>query len=313
MNDPHNPAVVSPCLLRATGLQRSAGPRCAVRDVSLELRRGEVVGLLGPNGAGKSTTLRMLAGVLLPDAGRIEVLGRALDRNGRRHVGYLPEEPPLYPELTVDEQLRLAARLTGLPRRACAHHIQRAKQRCDLVGVDRRLVGRLSKGFRQRLGLAQALLADPAVLLLDEPTDGLDPAQLRQVRGLIRGLGEDHAVLLSTHMLSEAEAVCDRVLILVDGRIVHATDLGQTDARPCYRMRLTRDPGPGALEAISGIGAVERIGEATYRLRPADQDALDRLLAQAGTGRWGLRLLEPERRSLESVFMDHAFRNPEAA
>ncbi len=313
MSDPQGRGSAAPAALEAKHLFRSAPGRCIVRDLSLRLRRGEVVGLLGPNGAGKSTTLRLLAGVLVPEGGRITVQGRVLDRAARRHIGYLPEEPPLYPELTVDEQLLLAARLAEIPRRACRAAIARVKARCALDTMGRRLVGRLSKGYRQRVGLAQALLGDPPILLLDEPTVGLDPVQLREVRELVHGLRADHAVLLSTHVLPEAQAVCDRVLILVDGRIVHESALGATAEASRYRVRFARDPGAAALEALQGVDAVARAGVAPYRVRLRDDTALDRLLAQASAAGWGLRTLEPEGNSLEALFMHYAFGAGEAA
>ncbi len=309
MHDPQADPPDAPSLLQARGLTRRAGAHTLVRGIDLTLRRGEVVGLLGPNGAGKSTTLRMLAGVLRPDAGVVRIEDRVLDRAARRRIGYLPEEPPLYPELTVDEQLRLAGRLRGLRAGARARAVAQVKDRCGLRTVERRLVGRLSKGYRQRVGLAQALLGDPPVVLLDEPTVGLDPVQLREVRELVQGLRSGHAVLFSTHILPEAQAVCDRVLILVAGRIVHEARLTEEAPGLRYRLAFATDPGVDALAAVPGVTRVDptRGPAHAYTVQLRDEGVLDRLLDRATTAGWGLRALEPERRSLETLFMDYAF------
>lgn len=205
-------------LLVADGLTRRFADATAVDGVSFSLARGEVVGFLGHNGAGKSTTLRLLAGALSPSAGRATVGGHeATALPARRLVGWLPETPPLHPDLTVAEQLAFAASLRG---RAPRQEVTRLLERCGLNELRRRTNATLSKGTRQRVGLAVALAGDPPVLLLDEPTAGLDPAQAASVRALVRELAADHAVLLSTHLVSEVAAVCDRALLLRRGRLV---------------------------------------------------------------------------------------------
>ena len=230
--------------LNASGLSRSYGSRVAVRDISFELRQGEVLGLLGPNGAGKTTTLHMLAGCLAPSAGGIEICGIDLlehPREAKALLGYLPETPPLYRELTVDEYLRLAARLRRVPKSAVAAAADRAKQRCGLAEVGKRLIGSLSKGFQQRVGIAQAIVHNPRVIILDEPTVGLDPIQIRDIRSLIRELGNEHSVILSTHILTEVESVCDRIQIMNRGELVFSGDLAQ--------LKQTR-PEQGSLEEV---------------------------------------------------------------
>jgi ABC-2 type transport system ATP-binding protein len=209
--------------LSARNLSRQFGKRMAVQDVSLELKQGEVSGFLGPNGAGKSTLMRMLAGNLAPSHGSIEICGMNLmdkPRDAKAHLGYLPEIPPLYRELTMDEYLVLAARLHRVGSKDIAPALHRTKQRCGLASLGNRLLGTLSKGYQQRVGIAQAIIHEPDVVILDEPTAGLDPNQIRDIRGLIRELGAKHAVILSTHILHEAESVCDRVKIMHEGRIV---------------------------------------------------------------------------------------------
>ncbi len=205
-------------LLVAEGLSRRFADVAAVSDVSFSVARGEVVGFLGHNGAGKSTTLRMLSGALAPSAGRALVDGRpAASLAARRMVGWLPETPPLDPELTVGEQLAFAAAVKG---RDPAREVPRLLELCGLRELVRRTTGTLSKGTKQRVGLAVALAGDPPVLLLDEPTAGLDPAQAASVRALVRALAVDHAVLVSTHVVSEVSALCDRALLLRRGALV---------------------------------------------------------------------------------------------
>ena len=206
-------------MIRAEQLSRNFAARRAVHQLSFELKSGSVVAFVGPNGAGKTTTLRMITGALAPSSGR--VLVDEFDTfeqpyQARAKIGFLPESPPLYPELKVIENLRFICSIKGLDYRA----IDAVVERCELGEVLGQLQGQLSKGFRQRVGLALALLGDPPLLILDEPTSGLDPAQIEGMRELIRTLGEEHTVLLSTHLLSEVEAVCDHVLMIDRGELV---------------------------------------------------------------------------------------------
>jgi ABC-2 type transport system ATP-binding protein len=220
----------APVTLSARNLIRRFGKRGAVNGVSLELHRGEVLGLLGHNGAGKSTTLQMLTGVLLPHAGTIEICGFDLARQpdqAKACIGYLPETPPLYRDMCVDGYLEFAARLRRVPAGRVAEALQQVKQRCGLQDVGRKLISTLSKGYQQRVGIAQAIIHHPEVIVLDEPTVGLDPAQLRDIRALIRELGDAHSVILSTHLLAEVESICDRVEIMQNGSLIY----GDSSAR----------------------------------------------------------------------------------
>ena len=206
-------------MIRAEKLSRSFAARRAVKDLDFELPRGSVTAFLGPNGAGKTTTLRMITGALAPSSGSVTVSGFDTFEEpfkARAQIGFLPEKPPLYPELNVLEQLRFVADLKGVSYDS----IDALIKRCGLSDVLLQLQGQLSKGYRQRVGLALALLGDPPLLILDEPTSGLDPAQVEGMRSLIRDLGQEHTVLLSTHLLSEVEAVCDHVLMIHEGRLV---------------------------------------------------------------------------------------------
>jgi ABC-2 type transport system ATP-binding protein len=210
-------------LVVASGLSRYYSDHCAVDNLEVQLRKGEVLGLLGPNGAGKSTTMQMLTGNLAPTMGEILINGIDLldePRKAKQQIGYLPEQPPVYRDLTVGEYLHYCARLRNVPAKERKAAVDRATERCGLESVGKRLIGNLSKGFRQRVGIAQAILHNPAVVILDEPTVGLDPIQIREIRRLIRELGQEHGIILSTHILPEVQAVCDRVQILNRGKTV---------------------------------------------------------------------------------------------
>ncbi|QOJ23855.1 MAG: ABC transporter ATP-binding protein [Gammaproteobacteria bacterium] len=209
--------------LSAQNLWRNYDQLVAVHEVNLQLKRGEVLGLLGPNGAGKSTTLRMLTGNLAPSNGCIEICGidlLAKPQEARAHLGFLPEIPPLYLDMTVDEYLRFAARLHRVNKESMKMALDNVKQRCGLEHRGKDLIGTLSKGYQQRAGIAQAIIHHPDVIILDEPTVGLDPNQMREIRQLIRELGTDSSVILSTHILSEVENVCDRVQVMHRGGVV---------------------------------------------------------------------------------------------
>jgi ABC-2 type transport system ATP-binding protein len=304
------PAMSEDVLIRVEGLERFYGEVAAVRGVSFEVRRGEVLGFLGPNGAGKSTTMQVLAGVLAPSAGQVLVGGVDLldePRAAKARVGYLPEQPPLYRELTVDEYLGYCARLRRVPGRGLAEALARVKARCGLADAGPRLIGNLSKGYQQRVGIAQALIHSPAVVVLDEPTVGLDPIQIREIRALIRELGGDHSVILSTHILPEVQTVCDRVLIIHQGQLVlneRVERLAIGLAEPAVRVALRRPPPPEALAALPGVVRVEPGVEGRFHVHYRDgQDPTEALVAQAVVSGWGLTELAPVRRSLEEVFV----------
>ncbi len=221
-------------MIKVEGLTKRYGALVALRDVSFEVDEGEVVGLLGPNGSGKTTAMRVLTGYLAASAGEVTIAGHTLGRDpvaARRAVGYLPEVPPLYPEMRVTDYVRYVAALNDVPRRERGPKVERALASCGLEEVPDRVIGTLSKGFRQRVGLAQAIVHDPVVLVLDEPTSGLDPVQIREIRELIRSLAEDRGrtIILSTHLLAEVEAICQRVMIIVYGQM--RLDLPLSDVR----------------------------------------------------------------------------------
>lgn len=217
--------MTAPPALSARNLTRRHDGRLVVDNVSLELRNGEVLGLLGHNGAGKSTTLQMLTGALPAHGGLVEVCGFDLQQQPQQAkscIGFLPEHPPLYSDMRVDDYLLYAARLHRVPSAGLAAALSQTKQRCGLQDCGKKLIGTLSKGYQQRVGIAQAIIHNPAVVVLDEPTVGLDPVQIRDIRALIRKLGDHSSVILSTHLMNEAESLCDRVLILKQGRLIYS-------------------------------------------------------------------------------------------
>ncbi|MBI5919151.1 MAG: ABC transporter ATP-binding protein [Nitrosomonadales bacterium] len=242
--------------LIARNLTRHYGQYPVVQDVSLTLKRGEVLGLLGHNGAGKSTTLQMLSGILTPDSGEIEICGLDLLRapmQAKRRLGFLPEVPPLYRELSVDAYLTFAAKLRRVSPDTLPDALADAKYRCGLNEMGPKLIATLSKGYQQRVGIAQAIIHQPDIIILDEPTVGLDPAQLRDIRALIRELGDTHSVILSTHLLTEVETLCDRVEIMRDGKLIysdtraHMAEYGDTASLEEAFMQITEteeEPAP---------------------------------------------------------------------
>jgi ABC-2 type transport system ATP-binding protein len=301
-----------PSLLQAEGLARNYDRHTAVQDYHLTLEKGEILGLLGPNGAGKSTTLRMLSGTLAPSQGRISIKGIDLleqPRKAKRELGYLPDQPPLYHDLTVEEYLHYCAGLRGMKKSDLPGAIERVTETCALGDVRRRLIGQLSMGFQQRVGIAQAIIHEPDLVILDEPTTGLDPIQINAIRDLIRKLAEDHAVILSTHILSEVEAVCNRVQIINEGRIVHETRLGDNEpGQVYYRLRLGNPPETSCIRAVRGIQAVTEQYRGNYLLRLDDEeDSLKALTRAAVQHGWGLKALCPEQESLEQTFMLKVF------
>jgi ABC-2 type transport system ATP-binding protein len=300
----------SDVLIDARGLTRRYGQHDAVRDLNLTLRKGEVLGLLGPNGAGKSTTMKMLTGTLKPTAGSVTIKGVSMSespKQAKQALGYLPEQPPIYGELTVDEFLDFAAGLHGLRGAARRQAVASAKRDCGLDGVSRRLIANLSKGYQQRVGLAQAIIHRPPVIILDEPTVGLDPIQIREIRSLISDLGRNHSVVLSSHILPEIQAVCSRVMIIARGRAVYDEPLTATENAAFDRVRvgLSRPPDLAALRAIDGVrAATTAAGSAliTLEVTPG-QDPREAIATAAQQGCWGLYELRAVTRSLEDIFV----------
>jgi ABC-2 type transport system ATP-binding protein len=294
-------------LIKTEGLFRYYGRHCAVRDLSFELRRGEVLGFLGPNGAGKSTTMRILSGELAPSSGSVSLNGIDLLKHPLRakaSLGYLPEQPPLYNDLTVDEYLRFCARLRRVAGTKTAAAVDRAKQRCGLQSMGGRLINTLSKGYRQRVGIAQAVIHEPDVIILDEPTSGLDPNQIQEIRALIRELGEEHGVILSTHILPEVESICSRVLILNQGNPVFSQSLQELRQQSAGKLiiDLGQAPERDDLADLPGVTGVDPLGEGRFRLHLAENAEPGVISERIVRHGWILRELAPERHDLEQIF-----------
>lgn len=302
---------MSNCLVRVEGVSRYFGDMCVVNNVSFEIKRGEVLGFLGANGAGKSTMMRMLSGNLALGAGRIwidgyDLLDQPLEAKGA--LGYLPDQPPLYRDLTVDEYLQYSAKLNKIPRQKISSAIARARMRCGLDGVGRRIIANLSKGYQQRVGIAQAIIHNPAIVILDEPTVGLDPIQIREIRILITELAKDHGVILSTHILPEVQAVCSHVQIIHRGSLVLNDSLEGLERRmqaTSIVLGLHHAPELSVLAAVEGVLDVETIDIDRYRLRVDDGEAVaERFAALSAQHQWRLFELTHERMTLEQLFID---------
>jgi ABC-2 type transport system ATP-binding protein len=308
-------AKVSPSTMIALDrITKRFGSIVAVDHVSFSVERGEVVGLLGPNGAGKTTSMRILTTYLAPTTGRASVAGHDLLEEPlevRRHVGYLPESVPLYPEMRVREYLNFRAKLKDVPAKNRRLAVGRAIAKCQLRDVENRIIGQLSRGFRQRVGLAEALIHDPDILILDEPTSGLDPLQILEVRALIRELAESHTILLSTHILPEVEAVCGRVIIIARGRIALDDRLANLQQESVIIVE-ARGPAESIRAVLQSINGVERVkslnqtgNHVTFEVFTRDSSDVRELISQKLVGNgWWIRHLDWQRSSLEDRFIE---------
>ncbi|RLC58207.1 MAG: ABC transporter ATP-binding protein [Chloroflexota bacterium] len=298
-------------MIEVENLTKYYGDLAAIRDLNFRVERGEILGFLGPNGAGKTTTMRILSGYMPPSAGTARVADFDVFDDSlevRRRIGYMPETVPLYPEMSVRSYLAFMARIRGVTNRK--EQVDAAMEACHITDKADTIIGKLSKGYRQRVGLAQALVHDPEVLILDEPTIGLDPKQIIEVRELIKELGHERTIILSTHILSEAQQTCDRVLIINEGEIVaEGTSQQLTD-------RLTRgtllhvqvaQPGPEVIAALSrvpGVTGVEPEDGGSYGVTCAQgQDCRTAIAATVVNGGWGLLELRAIEMSLEDIFL----------
>ena len=296
----------SPPVLSLDNASRSLSGRAIIEELSLTLDQGEVLGLLGINGAGKSTTLRMISGMLAPSSGSVKLAGLDLyqhPENARRDIGYLPEDPPLYGELNVEEYLRFCARLHGIAKPAIKAAVEKAIERCELGEMRRRLTSLLSKGFRQRVGLAQAIVHEPALIVLDEPASGLDPIQALRLRELIRALADDHAVVLSTHVLSDVLACCDRVAILHRGRLRHSAVLAELDVGGALRVRVERVLGERDWMSMPIVARAEAIDPQRWRIFLRDGADAGELASAIGERGFGLQELRADNNALEDIFV----------
>lgn len=296
-------------LVDVKNVSRSYGPIIAVDDISFQVKRGQVLGFLGPNGAGKSTTMQMLTGNLAPSQGQILINGADIldrPRQAKSQLGYLPEQPPVYQEMTVDEYLQYCAQLNRVSRDRIKAAMEYAKEKCGLTQVGKRLIGNLSKGFQQRTGIAQAILHNPAIVILDEPTVGLDPIQIREIRNLIRDLRGDHSVILSTHILPEVQTICDHVQIINNGKLVFSESISSLqdhlDTKSiivAFAQTLTS----AQLEGLSVYGDITSLSPHKYKINYENTLSVDDLLKHSLAEKWQLREVYPDRMSLEHIFV----------
>ena len=297
--------------LSASGLTRKYGNNIAAKNVSIDLYKGQIVGLLGPNGAGKSTTMKMITGNLAPSEGGVQICGidlieKPLDAKAK--IGYLPEIPPVYKELRVDEYLTLAARLHRVASKKVSEAVNKAEERVGVTHMRRRLIGSLSKGCQQRVGIAQAIIHEPEVIILDEPTVGLDPNQILEIRDLIRQLGNEHSVILSTHILQEVEAICDRVQILHHGSVVFndaISGLRQFRAGKTIQAGFRTPPDLVELQTALPDTVCSIVRNGVFRIQASSsEDPTSTIVRKSVECSWNLYELSGAQASVEEVFAE---------
>lgn len=281
----------------------------AIRDISFSIEKTGILGLLGSNGAGKSTTMNIICGVLNQTEGDVLINGIDLRKNpveAKRHIGFLPQKPPLYPDLTVDEYLVHCATLRRMEPRAIRAAVERAKERCAIGHFSKRLIKNLSGGYQQRVGIAQAIVHDPEFVVLDEPTNGLDPNQILEIRSLIKEIAVDHSVLLSTHILSEVQATCRDIRMIEHGNMVFSGTIEEFDnyvVPNSLTVTFANPPAPGELAAIEHVLNVDCTGPGMYRIRfTKDETITERIIARSIAAGWHLREIALERCSLDVIF-----------
>ena len=304
-------------MIEVRDLVKRYGRHTAVDHLSFTVERGQVYGFLGPNGAGKSTTMNIMTGYLGPTEGEVLVDGHSMTdepEKARRHIGYLPEQPPLYVDMTVKEYLGFAAQLKKVPARARNGEIKRVMEHTMITDVSGRLIRNLSKGYKQRVGIAQALLGNPEIVVLDEPTVGLDPKQIIEIRTLIRELAKEHTVILSSHILAEVQAVCDRILIIHHGKMVASgtpeeleRQLAGTTALE-VTLKADEPTGRNLLRRVSGAGAVSyrpgaAEGESTFRVESRQGDLREKIFQACAAENVALLGLRSAGMTLEDVFL----------
>jgi ABC-2 type transport system ATP-binding protein len=304
-------------MIKVENLTKRYAGQTAIQDLNFEVGKGEIMGFLGPNGAGKSTTMRILSSFMPPTSGRASIAGFDIfeqSLQARAHLGYMPENVPLYNDMRVTEYLDYRAALKGVPHRRVAERVGDVKELCGLKEVEKKIIGNLSKGYRQRVGLADALVHEPDLLILDEPTSGLDPNQIRQVRDLIKNLGKQHTILLSTHILPEVEMTCSRVIIINRGRI-EACDtpenlLGRirTAGGVFVEAKVGNDDGAEELRRIAGVRDVTASVDGDWQVFAlrveANTDVREEVYRLASARHWTLRELSQRRATLEDVFVE---------
>jgi ABC-2 type transport system ATP-binding protein len=296
-------------LIQVDHLSRYFDTRCAVKELSFELEAGEVLGFLGPNGAGKTTTMQMITGNLIASEGQITINGFDIVESplqARRQIGYLPETPPVYQEDTVQKFLIFCARLHGIKSADINRAVSTVLDQCGLNSVSNRLIKNLSKGYRQRIGIAQAIIHDPPVVILDEPTVGLDPLQIREIRDLIKSLGESRSVILSSHILPEVQATCDRVIIIRQGELVYQSSIEALEQQrhKIITVAFENPPPLTTLTEMADVVAAELIDAHRYKIYFELISPAKAIVEQSVAKKWGLYELSPGQTSLEDLFIE---------
>ena len=299
----------STALIKVENLSRFYQNHRAINQLSFTLNAGEVLGFLGPNGAGKSTTMQIITGNLAPSEGQVSINGFDIietPRDAKAQIGYLPEHPPVYRDASVDEYLTYCAKLRRVKRDALVQAVTNVKQSCGLQEVGHRLIGNLSKGFQQRVGIAQAIIHNPPVVVLDEPTVGLDPIQIREIRSLIKSLGEERSVILSTHILSEVQATCDRVQIIRQGELIYnaSIEILNQGRNRNLSVALRRPPSVEKLQQLEYVSHVEQKDDQRFHLYFDGNSPAEIIVQQSVENNWGLFELTPDQQSLEDFFIE---------
>jgi ABC-2 type transport system ATP-binding protein len=301
-------------MIEVSHLSKFFGTRAAVNDLTFEVQSGEIVGFLGPNGAGKSTTMKILTAFMPASAGTAKICGYDVfdhPMEVKKNIGFLPENPPVYPEMSIQDYIDFAARLHQVPRSKIAQAVAHVIEKTGLGDVRRRLIGNLSKGYRQRVGLAQALVHNPKVLILDEPTVGLDPQQIIAIRELIKSLKTDHTVILSSHILPEVTATCQRIIVINRGKIVAEDTIDHLSARMkkglIYSMEL-KSPhveGVNAIRQLKGLGSITQTGsKLTIEIKAGNEEVRDLIVEAAVNHKMGVLDFSAEKMSLEEIFLE---------
>lgn len=283
----------------------------AIRDINFEVPKHGIYGLLGSNGAGKSTTMNIMCGVLRQSEGDVYIKGISMSKNpveAKRHIGFLPQNPPLHMDLTVTEYLEYCAGLRYIPDREMSKAVKKVLERCGISHFSKRLLRNLSGGYQQRVGIAQAIIHNPDFVVLDEPTNGLDPNQILDVRHLIKEIAEEHTVLVSTHILSEVQAVCDHIRMIEQGRLVFAGTVEEFDnyiVPDSLFVSLMAMPAVEDLKRVPGVLDVEELGGPNYRIKYKDfQEVTERLVEASAARSWGLTELRQEKSSMNDIFAE---------
>lgn len=303
-------------VLRVEGLSHRYSVQWAVRDISFEIPQRGIYGLLGSNGAGKSTTMNIVCGVIKQTEGRVFIKGIDARENpvdAKRHIGFLPQKPPLYGDLTVEEYLLYCGRLRWIPARELHDSVEEVMQRCGILHFRQRLIKNLSGGYQQRVGIAQAIVHKPDIVVFDEPTNGLDPNQIMEVRHLIKDIAEERTVILSTHILTEVQAVCDHIMMIEEGRLVF---MGNVEEFDNYIMpnslfvSFVDAPSLEVLAKIENVQRVEELGNGKFRVHFSEaQEVIDQIVKESAKRDWRLSEIRVEKSSLDNIFAELSKKN----